>query len=85
MRIIDEKGRLFSKVNLLDFLVLVFILCLIPVGYQAYKIITKPFPQAIPTITLDKAEYEKEKAEYERLKTKRDNFLREHKRARKYF
>lgn len=38
MRIIDEKGRLFEKINVIDFIVIVFLLSLIPMLYSGYKI-----------------------------------------------
>lgn len=41
MRIIDEKGRIFSKINLIDFFVILFLLFLTPVFYFGYKIVTK--------------------------------------------
>lgn len=41
MRIIDEKGRLFGKVNIIDFLVILFLISLTPIFYFAYKILNK--------------------------------------------
>lgn len=41
MKFIDEKGRLFEKINVIDFLVLFFVFCLIPMVYFGYKIFTK--------------------------------------------
>ena len=41
MRIIDEKGRIFGKINVIDFLVILFLLFLVPVFYFGYKILTK--------------------------------------------
>lgn len=38
MKIIDEKGRIFGKVNIIDFLVIVFLFCLMPMLYFGYKI-----------------------------------------------
>lgn len=80
--LIDKKGRIFGKVNIIDFLVLLFILCLTPAFYVGYKIMTKPTSTPTPTtITLDKAEYEKDKARLSKL----DLWLKENKRLRKYF
>lgn len=79
MRIVDDKGRIFSKVNIIDFLVLLFVLCLMPAFYFGYKIMTKPTPT--PTIIVDKAEYEELKAK----ETCLDYLYKEHKRLRKYF
>ena len=39
--IIDKKGRIFGKVNVIDFLVLVFILCLMPMFYFGFRIMSK--------------------------------------------
>ncbi|MDP1853080.1 MAG: DUF4330 family protein [Candidatus Omnitrophota bacterium] len=44
MKFIDEKGRLFGKINVIDFLVLFFLFCLVPMVYFGYKIFTKPAP-----------------------------------------
>lgn len=38
MKIIDEKGKLFGKINVIDFLVILFLLCLTPMFYFGYKI-----------------------------------------------
>jgi len=45
MKIIDEKGKLFGKINVIDFLVLLFFLCLAPMFYFGYKIFNKKPPQ----------------------------------------
>jgi len=47
MKIIDEKGRLFGKINVIDFLVILFLFCLVPMFYFGYKIFTKE-PIVIP-------------------------------------
>lgn len=36
--IIDEQGRLFRKINIIDFLVLLILLCFIPTLYFGYKL-----------------------------------------------
>ena len=41
MKIIDEKGRLFGKVNIIDFLVVLFVFFLIPMFYFGYKLYNK--------------------------------------------
>ncbi len=38
MKFVDDKGRLFGKVNIIDFLVIVFLLSLSPMVYFGYKI-----------------------------------------------
>ena len=45
MKIIDEKGRLFGKINVIDFFVILFLFCLAPMFYFGFKIFTKkPVP-----------------------------------------
>ena len=41
MKIMDEKGRLFGKINVIDFLVILFLLSLTPMFYFGYKIHNK--------------------------------------------
>ena len=49
MQIIDKEGRLFGLINVIDFIVLCFILSLTPMLYYGWKIAhkSKPKPQAI--------------------------------------
>jgi len=47
MPLVDERGRLFGRVNLIDAGVGVLVLLLIPLGYAAYVLFRTP----IPTIT----------------------------------
>jgi hypothetical protein len=47
MPLVDERGRLFGKVNLIDAGVGVIVLLLIPLGYAAYALFRTP----VPTIT----------------------------------
>lgn len=45
MKIIDEKGRIFGKINIIDALVIIFFLCLTPMFYFGHKILNKkPIP-----------------------------------------
>ncbi len=44
MKFIDEKGRLFGKINVIDFLVILFLSFLVPMFYFSYKIVTKKPP-----------------------------------------
>ncbi len=44
MRFIDEKGKLFGLVNLFDFLIVLFLLCLIPAAYFGYRVMTTNKP-----------------------------------------
>lgn len=47
MKIIDEKGRLFGKINIVDFLIIILICVIIPVFFHIYKILGKT-PTRIP-------------------------------------
>lgn len=38
MKIIDDKGRLFNKLNVIDFLAIIFLLSLSPMFYFGYKL-----------------------------------------------
>ncbi|MFQ5681265.1 MAG: DUF4330 family protein [Candidatus Omnitrophota bacterium] len=38
MKLIDEKGRVFGKINIIDFLALLFLFCLLPMFYFGYRI-----------------------------------------------
>lgn len=40
MKIIDEKGRVFGKINVIDFLVVLFLVFLTPMFYFGYKILS---------------------------------------------
>ncbi len=39
MKIIDEKGMIFGKINVIDFLVVLFLVFLMPMFYFGYKIL----------------------------------------------
>lgn len=54
MRIIDEKGRLFGKINIIDFLVILFLLSLTPMLYFGYKISNKKAPEVIVQVQQQK-------------------------------
>jgi len=41
---IDNKGRLFGKVNIIDFLALIFLISLIPMIWLGNRIYKKPMP-----------------------------------------
>lgn len=41
MKVIDDKGRLFGKINVIDFIALFFLLCLVPMLYFGNKIFNK--------------------------------------------
>lgn len=42
MKVIDEKGRLFGKINIIDFLVILFLVSFLPMLYFAVKLYKKP-------------------------------------------
>ena len=44
MALIDEQGRLFGKVNLIDALVALVALLLIPLAYGAFLLFRAPVP-----------------------------------------
>ena len=45
MALIDDRGRVFGKINLIDFALLVFVALLVPLGYGAYLLFRLPAPQ----------------------------------------
>lgn len=48
MRIIDDKGKLFGRINIIDFMVILFLVCSAVMFYSAYKVINKKPPLLIP-------------------------------------
>jgi len=53
LKIIDEKGKLFGRINVIDFLVLLFFLGLTPMFYFGYKIFNKKPPQNTPAAIVE--------------------------------
>ncbi len=47
MPLIDDRGRVFGKINLIDLALLVFALMLVPLGYGAYLLFRTPAPQLL--------------------------------------
>ena len=45
MALVDEQGRLFGRVNLLDAILAVCILGLVPLAYGAYVLFRTPEPR----------------------------------------
>lgn len=41
MKIIDEQGKLFGKINIIDFTALFLLLCIIPMSYIGYRILSR--------------------------------------------
>lgn len=52
MRIIDERGMLFGKINIIDFLVIIFLFGLTPFFYFGYKIFVKKPPVNIQEVVV---------------------------------
>ena len=74
VKIIDDKGRLFGKINVIDFLALVFLIALIPMFYSGYKIFNHKVPAIIPVIEkIEKSEYDKLLSNYNKLSSDYDN------------
>jgi len=38
MKIVDEKGRVFGKINIIDFIILIFLISLMPIFYYGYRL-----------------------------------------------
>lgn len=47
MAVVDGRGRLFGKVNLIDFAVLLFVVALVPLGYGAYLLFRTQPPRLL--------------------------------------
>lgn len=52
MKIIDEKGKIFGKINIIDFLVIFFLISFIPAFYIGHKQITMKPPEERKVIDL---------------------------------
>jgi len=74
MKLIDEKGRIFGKVNIIDALVVLFVIGLIPIFIWGYRLLNE-----IPTKAFE-PEYK-----YEELKAELYPYFYEHKRQRHWF
>lgn len=55
MKLIDEKGRLFGLINLIDFFVVIFLLAMIPSLFLGYKLL---FPKKVAPLGSDIKEIE---------------------------
>lgn len=44
IRFIDDKGRIFGKINIIDFIIILFIISLLPMFYFGYDLIYKEKP-----------------------------------------
>jgi hypothetical protein len=45
MSIIDDRGRVFGRINLIDVLVLLFLVALVPIAYTAFTLFRTPAPR----------------------------------------
>ena len=45
MAILDERGRLFGKINLIDLALILLVVVTIPLGYAAYLLFRTPPPR----------------------------------------
>jgi hypothetical protein len=45
MALIDDRGRVFGKINLIDFALIAFVALLVPLGFGAYVLFRTPPPQ----------------------------------------
>src|SRR5262245_17433996 len=45
MPLIDDRGRLFGRINLIDFALIAFVVLLVPVGYAAFLMFRTPAPR----------------------------------------
>ncbi len=50
MRLIDEKGRIFGKINVIDFLLILFLLSFTPMLYFGHKLLTKKPVVEVPVV-----------------------------------
>jgi hypothetical protein len=58
VKIIDEKGALFGKINIIDFMVLLFLLLLAPMFFYGYKIFSgKPTVKAGQVSVIKEGEF----------------------------
>lgn len=59
MTIVDERGRLFGRINLVDAAVVLFLIALLPVGYGTYLMFrpTAPRIESVSLANLNKEEF----------------------------
>ena len=48
MPVIDERGRVFGRLNLVDAAIVVLVLVLVPAAYGAYVLFKEPAPKLTP-------------------------------------
>jgi hypothetical protein len=59
MTIVDERGRLFGRINLVDAAVVIFLIALLPVGYGTYLLFRPSAPriESVAVADLNKEEF----------------------------
>ena len=59
MRVVDERGRVFGSINLVDAALVLFLAALLPVGYGAYLLFkpTQPTIESVTAVDLGKEEF----------------------------
>lgn len=83
MRIIDKSGRLFGKINIIDFMIIA-VLVSFAGGVISYGMKVRIAKTESPPTDYKKL-YEAKCGELETLKAKYEQVFKEHKRMRKYF
>ncbi len=78
IKIIDNRGMVFGKINIIDLLVVIFILCLTPMLWYGYKLFKAPKGLPPPPSINWEQKYEEEIAKQEKV-------FKEHPRFRRYF
>ena len=94
-KIIDEKGRMFGKINVIDLICVILLLALVPMIFIGHNII-KAKDSGIPKVfnlsgeeyadyTEHEVKYDALQADYDALKAEVSDLLSEHHRLRKHF
>lgn len=52
MKIIDENGMLFGRLNIIDFMVILFLISFIPVLYLGYKLTTRDIDTKVRQVSI---------------------------------
>ena len=88
-KLIDDKGRLWVfglRINIIDFMVIIFILFLTPCFYYGWRFFKKNYTPAVVFISPSVVKhYQEIEQKYNKLNSQIHSFLQTHERARKYF
>ena len=88
MQIIDNKGfvhLLKWKINIIDLMVVIFLLSMIPMFWFCYKIVTKKPPPPPPPLITWEQKYNEEIIKFNEEIAKQEEIFKKHPRMRKYF